>query len=174
MRRAQVYRQYVEVKCPFGNVALPALNGQNISFSFQVTSRARAQGVRAIRDIRVQSVAINDPDESPSSTQSLGTYAYCLVRFTGDGEPDANKFFMASTTNGYVKPVYADSSCILMAGVVADTGRSDDFADGEWELQGQDSVWIIVNRYSYNSYNEPAVLVGSQTRFIIEYEIEYK
>ena len=81
---------------------------------------------------------------------------------------------MASTTNGYVKPVYVDPSCILMTGVVADTGRSDDFADGEWELQGQDSVWIIVNRYSFNSYNEQAVLVGSQTRFIIEYEIEYK
>ena len=58
-----------------------------------MTSRARAQGIRAIRDIRVQSVAINDPDESPSLTQSLATHAYCIVRFTGDGEPDADNFF---------------------------------------------------------------------------------
>ena len=77
-------------------------------------------------------------------------------------------------SSGFTGHVYVDPSSILMAGFVADTGRSDDFAEGEWELQGQDSVWIIVNRYSYNSYNEPAVLVGSQTRFIIEYEIAYK
>ena len=61
-----------------------------------MTSRARVQGVRVIRDIRVQSVAMDDPDESPPTTQTPATYAYCLVRFTGDGTPNGDNFF---TTN---------------------------------------------------------------------------
>ena len=39
-------------------------------------------------------------------------------------------------SSGYTGPVCVDPSCNLMAGVVSDTSRFDDFAEGEWELRG--------------------------------------